>query len=475
MKSIFRLLIAICTFALKANAQIYFNNTYNLNQYQGSTSIIEDTGYLAIGQEITSSYRSMFFIKVNLNGDTLWTKSYPRNQFAYYTGSSNSLIKTRDNNYAFGGTIINLLDTANTGDCLLVKLNTNGDTLWTKKYGGAGFDNSNIVIESSDRGFVLVGATNSYGNGQNDFYFIKTDSAGNFLFQQTYGSSLQEVAYSALITMDNGYILSGSRNNELYIVKTDSNGIFQWQKIFAGTAGQGFLKQLPDSTYILVGAKAVTGLAYQAYMAKLTKAGIVIWQQTYGGVGDQQFYAVPIILNDGSIVCSGVNNESGVTMGMLIKTDSLGNQQWLRSYYSNLNIDNYVNDVKHTLNNGFIMSGQAYSTLTDFWLVKVDSNGCEVAGCNVGVEENSIEENEVSIYPNPTNAIFTISAVATKIKEVRVIDVMGRIVNSEQLIVNSTSAAIDMSGYAKGVYFVQITDGSAGSATGVVNRKIVLQ
>ena len=87
-----------------------------------------------------------------------------------------------------------------------------------------------------------------------------------------------------------------------------------------------------------------------------------------------------------------------------------------------------------------------------------------------GIDENTMN-NQITISPNPANGVFTISATGTKIKEVRVMDVTGRIVNSEQLIFNCTSTAIDMIGYAKGIYFVRIED----EQKNVVNRKIVLQ
>ena len=294
MKFWFKLALALYLFACKSIAQTYFNNSYEIGGIaHGSTSVLDDSvGYLVLGQEITTSYRAMSFVKTDYSGDTIWTKSFPQNQFAYYTGYSNSLIRTNDNKIAFGGTIINLLDSTDSGNALLVKLNNSADTLWMKMYGGSGLDVANITIQSADSGFVLIGATTSYGSGQSDFYMVKTDSLGGFQWQKTFGTSAQEEAYSGIKTLDNGYLLTGHQSGQMYIVKTDEDGNFQWERTIAGSAGQGFIQQFADSTYVLVGSKFVTGLSYQAYITKLTKTGATIWEQTYGGIGDQQLFAV---------------------------------------------------------------------------------------------------------------------------------------------------------------------------------------
>ena len=132
-------------------------------------------------------------------------------------------------------------------------------------------------------------------------------------------------------------------------------------------------------------------------------------------------------------------------------------------------------------NNDLYLGGYFRTVLGDTMNYITKWNGgnyTDTCGSLTGVNEISPLSDNMNIFPNPSNGVFTISAVATKIKEVRVMDVMGRIVNSEELSANSTSATIDMSGYAKGIYFVRIVStGSTtdGSTTNVVNRKIVLQ
>ena len=82
-------------------------------------------------------------------------------------------------------------------------------------------------------------------------------------------------------------------------------------------------------------------------------------------------------------------------------------------------------------------------------------------------------KNSVSIFPNPFTEQTTISFSETqKNTTIKIMDIAGReIKNLELIIKNEKSATLDMSGYAKGVYFVQITD----EKKNVVNRRVVVQ
>lgn len=461
MKFGFKILLFICAFVLKANAQIYFNKLYdydNSNTFNNAaTACIEFSNgdvLLSTTKYYSPSFGGLHFIKINTNGDTVVSKRYPKANCAYYSGPSSSIVKCFDNNLILAGSYYD--STLINSDALLVKINENGDTLWTRTYGGANFDIANAVSQTVDSGYIIMGSTQSFSMGPAaDFYLIKTDSLGNFQWQQTYGTTLAEDCVSGQITLDGGFVMSGIKNSLLYALKTDANGNFKWDRQIPGTAGTGFIKQLADSTYILVGAKFVAGLSYQAFMAKLSKAGVVVWEKTFGAAGDQQFYAVPIILSDGSIVCSGISTIGANPWGLLIKTDSLGNQQWLRTYYANPSNDNYVYDVKRTNDSGFIMTGSGNITSQDAWVVKVDSNGCEIVNCNVGVEEFQISNSILQIYPNPAANEINISIEGEDLNdyEISILNVLG-----EKEKIENDKSKISISQLAKGVYFITATN-----------------
>jgi hypothetical protein len=276
--------LSIVLFLILSNlllSQTYFNKLYDYNgnnslSNAASTAIELNNGdYFVSGVKFLPSFGALHFIRININGDTVLEKRFPKTNCSYSTGIGNSLIRCFDGNFVQAGTYID--SSSIYWDALLVKLTANGDTLWTKTYGGPNYDLANIVCQTPDSGFVLMGSTESFSNGPAaDFYLIKTDKNGNFQWQHTYGTTIDENCVSGQLTLDGGFIMSGYRPTLLYIVKTDSNGNFQWDMQFPGTAGTGFIKQLIDSTYILVGAKAVSGLGYEAYMAKLSSTGSII-------------------------------------------------------------------------------------------------------------------------------------------------------------------------------------------------------
>jgi len=70
-------------------------------------------------------------------------------------------------------------------DAFLLKVDAYGDTLFTKTFGGQNDDEANSVFQTADGGYAMVGQSNSFGKGDYDFYFIKTDAGGNSSCFQT--------------------------------------------------------------------------------------------------------------------------------------------------------------------------------------------------------------------------------------------------------------------------------------------------
>ncbi len=105
------------------------------------------------------------------------------------------------------------------------------DSGWTKTYGGTDDDWARSIIETSDGGYALAGATCSYApaNGLADFYLVKTDGSGNMQWNRTYGEIYDDGIASVVQTSDGGYALAGytdsfgSGDEDFYFVKTDSN------------------------------------------------------------------------------------------------------------------------------------------------------------------------------------------------------------------------------------------------------------
>lgn len=100
-------------------------------------------------------------------------------------GVGYSVEQTTDGGYIIVGSSYSASGVA--PDIFLVKTNSNGDSVWTKTYGGADIDEANCVHQTFDGGYIICGSTFSFGVGNSDVYLIRTDSVGDTLWTKTYG------------------------------------------------------------------------------------------------------------------------------------------------------------------------------------------------------------------------------------------------------------------------------------------------
>src|SRR3989442_620113 len=98
----------------------------------------------------------------------------------------NSVLQTSDNGYIIVGTTPSF---SNLNSIYLVKTDSNGDTLWTKAFGGVnlGYDVGLSIIQTSDSGYALTGYGQSFGMGNYEMFLTKTDMSGNILWTKVFG------------------------------------------------------------------------------------------------------------------------------------------------------------------------------------------------------------------------------------------------------------------------------------------------
>ncbi len=199
-------------------------------------------------------------------------------------------------------------------------------------------------------------------------------------WEQTYDFNSREEGYSVDQTQDGGFIVVGSRGNwsEMIMIKTNNNGLIEWYKTFGDTTSWWdmnsneivsftnlgcYVKQSSDGGYVIVGV-----LNDEFSMIKTDNLGNEQWVKTYpnhefGGIyinGIQE-------INNGFVMKGYYNGDP-----CLIKTDNLGNEIWTQSYP---NLFSTLNCVSQTIDDGFVMTGYKYQNGVDVSLVKTDSYG----------------------------------------------------------------------------------------------------
>jgi hypothetical protein len=353
-------------------------------------------------------------------GILLWTREYGQSSSAYYCGGSGSLIVTNDGGFALAGTV----QGSGATEALLIKLNSTGDTLWTKTFGNDSICCAYQCKQTTDQGYIIVGATdiNAYWE---DVLLIKTDSLGNEQWRRTYGNANQEIGQTVTQTFDGGYLIGGNYqpiggDEDEYVIKVDSLGNFEWQRYLGGIYddGNAFVIQLSDSNYAIGGTLTFTqpggpgiGNPYgKANIIKLDQSGSTLWNKTYGAVTFNTTITSLIELRDGSLVGAGFCAGSTSMDGFVLKTDCFGDSVFLRSYNYNTTNHDYFYDIKPTADSGFIISGCTLDNQGNTWLVKVDSLGCDSVDCSLtGIQTHAKSIIDVTVFPNPSTGPISVN------------------------------------------------------------------
>lgn len=291
---------------------------------------------------------------------------------------------------------------------------------WQKCLGGTGSDAAMNIKQTSDGGYISVGFTTSIdgditlNHGGQDLWVQKVNSTGVLQWQKSFGGSLDDYGRGIITTADGGYLISGmtcsndgdvSGNHtsssgywDAWLIKISSTGIIQWQKCYGstGTESAECVIQTSDGGYVFSGYCQVnngdvTGNHgnWDIWCVKVNSTGILQWQKSLGGTGEDRCYKIKAT-NDGGYIISGytvsfngdVVGNHGNNDAWILKLSSTGTLQWQKCY-GGLNIEQ-ADGISLTSDGGYIFVGKSNSsdgdvTLNngnqDIWVVKISNTG----------------------------------------------------------------------------------------------------
>jgi putative intracellular protease/amidase len=302
------------------------------------------------------------------------------------------IIETNDGGFVIAGYTFSF--GAGNADASLVKVDAEGELIWSKTFGGAGWEYAYAVGETKDGGFILGGYTTSNGAGQKDILLVRTDPDGNEIWAKTYGGPGIDVGRRVLQTKDGGFILVGYTTSiglgesDVYLLKTDPNGNEIWAKTFGDTGpDRGHDLDLTfDEGYIITGASGSFSGNSDAYLIKVNTNGVEEWSKTFSLEGinllsESYDWANAVkTTQDGGFIIIGNSDSNEDLMNIhLIKTDSEGEIIWTQTFGKKFY--DYGSSVSETGDGGFILSGATKNASTghnDIYLRKVDQDGNEV-------------------------------------------------------------------------------------------------
>jgi hypothetical protein len=405
-------------------------------------------GYIVGGYtESFGNGRQIYLIKTNASGDTLWTRTYGGTGY----DEGYSVQQTSEGGYIISGCTNSF---GNGTQVYLIKTNSTGDTLWTKTYGGPTYDVGYSVRQTSDGGYIIVGVTMPVGDTLGDVYLIKTSPSGDTLWTKTYGGDYGDAGYSVQQTSDGGYIVGGCYysswfGNLAYLIKTNMNGDTLWSRTYgAGYEDGRSVQQTTDGGYIMAGSTYPRGASWQVYLIKTDSAGETLWIKDYGGTSYDFGNSVQQTTDAGFIIAGWCSYLGGNAV-YLVKTNASGDTLWTKAFEGTRGeLGNYV---QQTSDGGYIIAGetQSYGNGIQVYLIKTDANGSSGVEETVEVRGQSLEV-RLTATPNPFTSFATLPG--HEAERFSLYDISGRKVGTYQ-------GGRVGEGLAPGVYFLRSSDG----------------
>jgi len=343
---------------------------------------VSDGGYIVAGY--TSSYsnggKDFAIYKLNSSGNKVW--------FKHYGGGSNDEAKaiqqTSDGGYIVAGHTVSY--TYGSSDFAIYKLNSSGNKVWFKHYGGINLDRAHSIQQTSDGGYIVAGNTESYTHGSYDVAIYKLNSNGNKVWFKHYGGTQDDSANAIMQTSDGGYIVTGFTksyshgDSDFAIYKLNSSGNKVWFKHYGGTQDDSAnaIKQTSDGGYIVAGRTYSYSYGeYDLGIYKLNSSGSKTWFKHYGGSSSDVAYSIQQTSDGGYVVAGYTYSYSyGIDDFAIYKLNSSGNKVWFK-HYGGANSDR-GRSVQQTSNGGYIFAGDTNSYTYgsfDFAIYKLDSDG----------------------------------------------------------------------------------------------------
>jgi hypothetical protein len=289
---------------------------------------VSDGGYIVVG----GLENDLWLLKTDASGDSIWSKTYGEEGKDW----ASCVRETSDGEYIIVGYKDDDLPNVYAEDLWLIKTDSFGDTIWTKLYGGDSINGEGIsVCVTSDGGYVVSGIVRT--TESSDIWLIKTDSQGDSLWSKKYGESGSWFSGPYIQqTLDGGYVVAGSLEQDaagfdFWLIKTDSTGDTLWTRSW-GTLDWDMgcsVGRTTDGGYIISGVKGWNYPSGNLWLIKTDSVGSTLWTWGYGGEYLEVGYSVHQTEDDGYVI-AGERDRGGPGGGdlWLVKTNEYGDTVW---------------------------------------------------------------------------------------------------------------------------------------------------
>lgn len=350
------------------------------------------------------------YYKINKKGNKEWIKTIGGDKDDYIF----DIAQTNDHYYMCGYTASNNNDISyNRGndDALIIKTDVNGNKIWSKTFGGARDDEFRKISINKNNHIYAIGNTRSedghfhHNEGKTDWVIMKLDLDGNIIWTKTLGTDESDIATGLITTDDGGCLVAGYGENgsdfgtthgdkEIILVKLNEQGETTWKQTYGGSDNDYIsdIIQTNDGGYVFCGTTESYNYDFysprenqKSYIMKVNNSGSIEWNKIYNS--SKSSYLLSLTqLKDNDLIITGYRYSNDIdlkdlddnTNSIIIKLSSDGISKWIKNIKKDA--DNHIYSVTSTSDGGFITTGyynddSSSTTIYNSITVKFDKDG----------------------------------------------------------------------------------------------------
>lgn len=430
-----------------------FYKLYSNNGYDSGEGIaqLEDSSFIVTGT--SSSFldgpSQAFLLKVDSLGVYQWSLPFGGLE---EDGAKRVLYSSGDGYYVSGYT-----NSSGSGgyDVYVFKTDLNGTLIWEKSFGGLGWEKTNDALLLKDSSQIIVGQTNSNTNGDEDIYILRLDKNGDSLYSKQIGESGDDIATTIDLLNDSTVIIGGTYYNtdslksKGYLMGMHINGTVLWSQEY-GPDGNYWFNDLTiqDSLIHVVGKYYNDTVSdYEGYSGIMKHDGTLTTEFVFYKEGyDSHEFIVKYGSGDKFYIGFNVENTGSYPGGVdFIIMRNKSNLLFDNSGCNFANVgDELGGQLIPTNDGGAILVGtnEAYNLGgTNVALLKIGKNdaypytsGYMIPNHLVQVLELAKKPSALSIFPNPSTGSFQIKSEEFKVQKIKLYGIDGQLFFQKQLV-----------------------------------------
>ncbi len=339
-----------------------------------------DGGFIVAGttRSFVLGDSDFYVLRLAPNGDSLWTRTF-RGYSGRYDDDCSAIVPARDGGFLLAGSA---MSPKAARDMFLIKIDSTGNELWRRFYGTSRDDAALSIASTSDGGYILVGYTENIPPNSRDIFLVKINSGGDTLWTRTLARPGVDGGNSIVQTRDNGYLICGYMTPSIFgqaaFLKTDSVGRPVWQILRSGGEGAS----ATDGVQVSDGGFVTLWVASDPYpslvLSKFSLSGSEQWTRGLGYFTSAR--AITLASDAGFVITGVTQREPGSDRQiLLIKTRENGDTTWTRRYGGSGN--DLGSDVIQTRDGGYLVVGYTTSFGVggfDVYVMKIAPTGPQI-------------------------------------------------------------------------------------------------